>query len=258
MKGIQIIGGAALNYSVAKFFCALGINTTQGYGLTEYCPIISISHCEGNHPETVGLPIRNCEVRAGENDELQVRGPSVMSGYWNKPKETAETFTADGWLKTGDQVDLSDGGRVRIKGRIKEIVVTSTGEKISPVDLEFAIQEDHIFDQVMIVGEARPYITALVVVNDTLFTQLCEEIGVDPKADDHNNNRDLRARLVKRIRHAAKHFPQYGVPRNIYILREHWTPENGLLTPTMKMRRRQILERFADEVESLYATPSKR
>ena len=253
-----IIGGAALNYSVAKFFCALGINTTQGYGLTEYCPIISISHCEGNHPETVGLPIRNCEVRAGENDELQVRGPSVMSGYWNKPKETAETFTADGWLKTGDQVDLSDGGRVRIKGRIKEIVVTSTGEKISPVDLEFAIQEDHIFDQVMIVGEARPYITALVVVNDMLFTQLCEEIGVDPKADDHNNNRDLRARLVKRIRHAAKHFPQYGVPRNIYILREHWTPENGLLTPTMKMRRRQILERFADEVESLYATPSKR
>ena len=253
-----IIGGAALNYSVAKFFCALGINTTQGYGLTEYCPIISISHCEGNHPETVGLPIRNCEVRAGENDELQVRGPSVMSGYWNKPKETAETFTADGWLKTGDQVDLSDGGRVRIKGRIKEIVVTSTGEKISPVDLEFAIQEDHIFDQVMIVGEARPYITALVVVNDTLFTQLCEEVGVDPKTDDHNNNRDLRARLVKRIRHAAKHFPQYGVPRNIYILREHWTPENGLLTPTMKMRRRQILERFADEVESLYATPSKR
>ena len=253
-----IIGGAALNYSVAKFFCALGINTTQGYGLTEYCPIISISHCEGNHPETVGLPIRNCEVRAGENDELQVRGPSVMSGYWNKPKETAETFTTDGWLKTGDQVDLSDGGRVRIKGRIKEIVVTSTGEKISPVDLEFAIQEDHIFDQVMIVGEARPYITALVVVNDMLFTQLCEEIGVDPKADDHNNNRDLRARLVKRIRHAAKHFPQYGVPRNIYILREHWTPENGLLTPTMKMRRRQILERFADEVESLYATPSKR
>lgn len=253
-----IIGGAALNYSVAKFFCALGINTTQGYGLTEYCPIISISHCEGNHPETVGLPIRNCEVRAGENDELQVRGPSVMSGYWNKPKETAETFTADGWLKTGDQVDLSDGGRVRIKGRIKEIVVTSTGEKISPVDLEFAIQEDHIFDQVMIVGEARPYITALVVVNDTLFTQLCEEVGVDPKADDHNNNRDLRARLVKRIRHAAKHFPQYGVPRNIYILREHWTPENSLLTPTMKMRRRQILERFAEEVESLYATPSKR
>ncbi len=253
-----IIGGAALNYSVAKFFCALGINTTQGYGLTEYCPIISISHCEGNHPETVGLPIRNCEVRAGANDELQVRGPSVMSGYWNKPKETAETFTPDGWLKTGDQVDLSDGGRVRIKGRIKEIVVTSTGEKISPVDLEFAIQEDHIFDQVMIVGEARPYITALVVVNDQLFTQLCEEIGVDPNAGNHNSNRDLRARLVKRIRQAAKHFPQYGVPRNIYILRERWTAENGLLTPTMKMRRRQILERFADEVESLYAAPTKR
>lgn len=253
-----IIGGAALNYNVAKFFCALGINTTQGYGLTEYCPIVSISHCEGNHPETVGLPIRNCEVRAGENDELQVRGPSVMSGYWNKPKETAESFTSDGWLKTGDQVDLSDGGRVRIKGRIKEIIVTSTGEKISPVDLEFAIQEDHLFEQVMIVGEAMPYITALVVVNETLFAQLCEEVNVDPQDPNINGIRDLRARVVKRVRIAAKHFPQYGVPRNVYILREHWTPENGLLTTTMKMRRRQIHERFAKEIESLYAAPNKR
>ena len=231
----------------------MGLNIRQAYGLTEYRPVVSICREVGNHPSTVGEPVARCQVRAGENDELQVYGPSMMSGYWNLPKETAHAFTEDGWLRTGDQVDLSDGGRVRIKGRIKEIIVTSTGEKISPVDLEFAIQEDHLFEQVMAVGEARPYITALVVVNPTLFDLLCQELNIDPDAADLNANRDLRARLVKRVRQAAKHFPQYGVPRNICILKQPWTVENGLLTPTMKLRRRQIAERFSREIEAMYA-----
>ena len=249
-----VSGGAALNLTVAKFFCALGIQIRQAYGLTEYSPVISINKDHGNHPATVGAPVARCEVRCGENRELQVRGPSVMNGYWNLPQATAQSFTEDGWLRTGDQVDLSDGGRVKITGRIKEIIVTSTGEKIAPVDLEFAIQEDHLFEQVMVVGEARPYITALVVVNPMQFGLLCEELGLDPNSADLNNNRDLRARIVKRIRLAAKHFPQYGVPRNAYLLKEHWTVENGLLTPTMKLRRRQIAERFAKEINGLYET----
>lgn len=249
-----VSGGAALNLTVAKFFCALGIQIRQAYGLTEYSPVISINKDHGNHPATVGAPVARCEVRCGENQELQVRGPSVMNGYWNLPQATAQSFTEDGWLKTGDQVDLSDGGRVKITGRIKEIIVTSTGEKIAPVDLEFAIQEDHLFEQVMVVGEGRPYITALAVVNPMQFGLLCEELGIDPNSTDINNNRDLRARIVKRIRQAAKHFPQYGVPRNAYLFKEHWTVENGLLTPTMKLRRRQIADRFASEINSLYET----
>ena len=247
-----ICGGAAMNLMIAKFFCGLGLSVRQAYGLTEYSPVISMNGVTGNHPATVGMPLARCEVRAGDNEELQVRGPSVMNGYWNLPKETAESFTEDGWLRTGDQVDLSDGGRVRIKGRIKEIIVTSTGEKISPVDLEFAILEDHLFEQVMAVGEARPYITALVVVNDMRFQMLCEEVGIDPATTDVNQCRDLRAKIVKRVRMAARHIPQYGVPRNVWILREHWTPESGLLTTTMKLRRRQIAARFADEIEAMY------
>ncbi len=253
-----ISGGAALNGMVAKFFCALGLNIRQAYGLTEYSPIISMNGITGNHPATVGLPLARCQVRAGDNEELQVFGPSMMKGYWNLPKETAASFTEDGWLRTGDQVDLSDGGRVRIKGRIKEIIVTSTGEKISPVDVEFAIQEDHLFEQVMVVGEGRPYITALVVVNDMLFKLLCEEVGITPDSPALNLCRDLRAKVVKRVRMAARHFPQYCVPRNVYIMREHWTAEDGLLTPTMKLRRRQIAERFAKEIEELYDSPRKR
>lgn len=252
-----VSGGAALNGMVAKFFCALGLNIRQAYGLTEYSPVISMNGMTGNHPATVGMPLARCQVRAGDNEELQVYGPSMMKGYWNLPKETAETFTEDGWLRTGDQVDLSDGGRVKIKGRIKEIIVTSTGEKICPVDIEFAIQEDHLFEQVMVVGEGRPYITALVVVNDMLFRLLCEEVGITPDSPALNRCRDLRAKIVKRVRQAAKHFPQYGVPRNVYILRKHWTAEDGLLTPTMKLRRRQIAERFANEIEELYESPRR-
>lgn len=253
-----ICGGAALNQTVGKFFCALGINIRQGYGLTEHCPIISVSRKTGNHLATVGEPVAHCQVRCGENNELQVFGPSMMKGYLNKPKETQEAFTEDGWLRTGDQADLSDGGRIRITGRIKEIIVTSTGEKISPVDLEFAIQEDPLFEQVMAVGESRPYITALAVVNTDQFAELCAELGLDPDDPDIALNRNVRARVVKRIRNAARHFPQYGVPRNVYVLKEHWTAENGLLTSTMKMRRRQILHRFQHEIETLYETTNKR
>ena len=249
-----VCGGAALNGTVAKFFCSLGLMLRQAYGLTEYSPVISMTRLVNNHLATVGEPLARCQARAGENNELQVLGPSMMSGYWKLPKESQEALTSDGWLRTGDQVDLSDGGRIRITGRIKEIIVTSTGEKIAPVDLEFAIQDDHLFEQVMAVGEARPYITALVVVNDMRFKMLCDEVGIDSDDPNINNNRNLKAKIVKRIRVAAKHFPQYGVPRNVYILREHWTVENGLLTPTMKLRRRQILERFAQEIEGLYNT----
>ena len=245
-------GGAALNYSVAKFFCGMGVPLRQGYGLTESSPVISLSEETGNHPLTVGRPLPGIEARIGDNEELQVTGPQVMKGYWGRPEDTARTFTEDGWLKTGDQADMSDGGRIRIKGRIKEIIVTSVGEKVSPVDLEFAIQEDKLFDQVMVVGENRPYIAALVVVNQERWKALCKDLQLDPYDPSTMGCRQVRNALIKRIRTATKDFPRYGQPRNVAVVPESWTVENGLLTTTMKLRRRQIAERFASEIEELY------
>lgn len=141
--------------SSSLFLCD-GVPLRQVYGLTETSPIVSLTRAEMNHPACVGQPVAQTQVRLGDRDELQVKGPQVMQGYWNKPAETKHAFTEDGWFHTGDQADLSDGGRVRIKGRIKEIIVTSTGEKIAPVDLEFAIQEDPLFEQVFVCGENRP------------------------------------------------------------------------------------------------------
>ena len=245
-------GGASLNYAVARFFCALGINILQVYGLTETSPIVSFTRMKNNHPDCVGHPVPGCEVKLGTNDELLVRGPQVMLGYWNRPHDTEAAFE-DGWFRTGDQADLSDGGRVRIKGRIKEILVTSTGEKIAPVDVEFAIQEDRLFEQVIVLGDNLPFVTAMVVLNDYLWREFCVELNLDPDDDATLTSRDVQRQILRRVRQACKAFPQYGVPRAIALTREPWTVENGMLTPTMKLRRPQILTAHAKNIEQLYA-----
>lgn len=248
-----VAGGAALNYSISKFFCAMGVPLIQGYGLTESSPVIAFCRHVGNHPDTVGEPIAETEAKIGEMDELLVKGPQVMKGYWNRPEDTAKAIDADGWLHTGDQADLSDGGRIRIKGRIKEIIVTSVGEKISPVDLEHAILNDPLFDQVMVVGENRPFIAALCVVSAERWAALCRDLQLDPADPTSMGSRDARTAVLKRLRAATKNFPRYGQPRNVAILPTNWTVENGLLTPTMKLRRRQISEKFASEIDELYS-----
>ncbi len=247
-----IAGGAALSPSVARFFLGLGINIHQGYGMTETSPIVSVNPFGKNHPSTVGVVLKNMQVRIGENDELQVSGPCVMKGYWNRPEETAKMFTKDGWLKTGDQADIYDDGDIKLKGRIKEIIVTSTGEKVPPVDLENAIQSDPLFSQAMIVGDNRPYVSALVVVNPEQWKPFADSFGLDPDSEATYVNRDLRNAVLRRVKAATANFPNYGIPRNVCILRDPWTIENGMLTPTLKLKRRNIRAKYADEIEGLY------
>ena len=252
MKAI-LCGGASLNQSVARYFCAMGVPLRQVYGLTETSPIVSLTRAEMNHPACVGQPVAQTQVRLGDRDELQVKGPQVMQGYWNKPAETKHAFTEDGWFHTGDQADLSDGGRVRIKGRIKEIIVTSTGEKIAPVDLEFAIQEDPLFEQVFVCGENRPFISAVLVLQPDLWKALCAEMELSADDPQTLHDRSMLRYLVKRVRAAAKDFPSYGIPRSIAVADEPFTVENGLLTPTMKLRREKILSRWKDLIDGLYS-----
>lgn len=249
---VFISGGAAFNAQVARFFLSLGIPIFQGYGMTETSPIVSVNKMGANHPNTVGHALNNVEVRIGENDELQVKGPSLMAGYWNRKEDTEAMFTDDGWLKTGDQADIYDHGHIRIKGRIKEIIVTSTGEKIPPADLEQAIETDHLIEQAMVVGEDRPYIAALVVVNQTQWELFAKSLHLDPADPASLMNKDVRNAVMRRIKAATAHFPNYGIPRNVRILAEPWTIDNGLLTPTLKLKRGPIRARYADEIEELY------
>ena len=247
-----ISGGAALSPAISKVFLGLGVNILQGYGMTETSPVISVNKEGMNRPNTVGPAFPNIEVRLGEGDELQVRGPIVMKGYWNREDATREAFTADGWLKTGDVAAIYPDGCIRITGRIKEIIVTSTGEKVPPADLEAAIETDRLFAQSMVVGDDRPFIAALTVVNPEEWKRVAEGLGLNP--DDPASLKDPKAKreALRRIKAATSSFPNYGVPRQVALTTEPWTIENGLLTPTLKMKRNIIRQRFNDEINSLY------
>lgn len=250
---IFISGGAAFNPEVSRTFLGLGINILQGYGMTETAPIMSVNKVGDNHPQTVGPALVNIEVRVGDNDELQMRGPSLMNGYWNRPTDTKAVFTEDGWLRTGDQADIFSDGHIRIKGRIKEIIVTSTGEKVPPADLEQALESDHLVSQAMVVGENRPYIAALVVLNAQEWKKLAAELKLaadDPLSLD---TRAARQAVLRRVKAAAAGFPNYAVPRQVRLFLEPWSIENGLMTPTLKLKRGPMRIRFADAIESLYA-----
>lgn len=256
---LAIAGGAALNNSLGRFYCALELPLRQGYGLTETSPVVSVGIEGNNNPVTVGNPLPNVQVRIGDNGELQIKAPSVMKGYWKLPEATSEVFTKDGWFRTGDLATISEEhGRVRINGRLKEIIVTSTGEKIPPTDLELAIQADPLFEQVLVVGENRPFITALAVVNENEWKKFAASLNADPDDPKTLMRRDVRLAAIRRLKKSASNFPQYGVPRNVSLLREHWTVDNGLLTVTMKLRRKKILEQFKDKVEELYQTPQNK
>ena len=250
---IFISGGAAFNPEVSRTFLGLGINILQGYGMTETAPIMSVNKVGDNHPQTVGPALVNIEVRVGENDELQMRGPSLMNGYWNRPADTKAVFTEDGWLRTGDQADIFSDGHIRIKGRIKEIIVTSTGEKVPPADLEQALESDHLVSQAMVVGENRPYIAALVVLNAQEWKKLAAELKLDADDPLSLDTRAARQAVLRRVKAAAAGFPNYAVPRQVRLFLEPWSIENGLMTPTLKLKRGPMCIRFADAIESLYA-----
>lgn len=249
-----ISGGAALNQTVARTFIGLGIQIFQGYGMTETSPILAVNKEHQNDPSTVGMPLPNMQLRLGDNDELQVKGPCVMKGYWNRPDATADIFTEDGWLKTGDQADILPSGHVRIKGRIKEIIVTSTGEKIPPADLEMAIESDPMFAQVMAVGEGLPYISLVAVLELERWKELAKELNLDPNDPKSLNAKVVHQTLLRKVKKLTRGFPQYGVPRALILTLTPWSIENGMLTPTLKLKRRIIKARFQDDINKLYET----
>ncbi|RCX30309.1 AMP-dependent synthetase/ligase [Thioalbus denitrificans] len=248
---VAVSGGAALPFSVARTFIGLGLPILQGYGLTETSPVVSVNTLEDNEPASVGLPLRGVEVKIGENDELLVRGPGVMQGYWNNHAATTQTIDSDGWLHTGDQARI-EHGHLYITGRIKDILVLSNGEKVPPGDMESAIALDPLFDQVLVLGEGRPFLSALVVLNGEHWVTLARQLGLDAFDPASLLDNRLRNQLITHMRELLADFPGYAKVRRVVPMLDAWTVENGLLTPTLKTRRQQVLERYRKEVELLY------
>ncbi|MEN8214168.1 MAG: long-chain fatty acid--CoA ligase [Pseudomonadota bacterium] len=245
-----LIGGAALSAEVSKVFSGLGINVIQGYGLTETSPILSANSDRDNKPDSVGQPLRGIAVKIGENSELLAKSPGVMLGYWNNHAATKQVIDAEGWFHTGDQARISDSGHIYITGRIKDILVLSNGEKIPPADMEGAISMDDMIDQVLVVGEGRSYLTALVVVDETCWNATA---AGKPYTVEFLNSEEVAKDVLSRIRKQLKDFPGYAKIRKATLLTEPWTLENGLLTPTLKVKKPKVLERYAAEIDRMYA-----
>ncbi|MBI2313192.1 MAG: AMP-binding protein [Betaproteobacteria bacterium] len=225
---LTVVGGAAVEARIAQTFIGLGLHMMQGYGLTEASPVVTANREGDKDPSAVGTPLPGLEVRVNDSHELLVRGPSVMLGYWRNPEATAAVLDNGGWLNTGDQAELV-GGRYYIKGRSKDILVLSNGEKLPPDTVETAILDDKVFEQVMLVGEGRAFVSLVAVTQE-----------MDEK------------KLVKRANDRLKDFPKWVRVRRIVTDKEPWTIENGLLTPTMKVKRAEVYARYKNQIERIY------
>lgn len=240
-----IVGGAPLRQEVAKTFISLGIPLLQGYGLTESSPIVSVNTKEQNRVNSIGLLLRGVSVKIADKDELWVKGESVMMGYWNRPEATAKAIVEqvqERWLRTGDRVSIDEHGFLKIIGRIKDILVLANGEKVSPPDIESAIAGNPLFQHVMVVGEGKSFLAALVVLNKTL----------EKKARVQHES-DFEAHLINCIAEKIDDFPDYATICKVHVCDQEWTVEAGLITPTLNLRRDKVAAYYAIEIEKLYA-----
>jgi long-chain acyl-CoA synthetase len=245
-------GGAALSPDISRVFTALGLCVLQGYGLTETSPVACANRPQDNLPASVGQAVPGVEVRIGDKSALMIKGPNVMLGYWNNPDATKAMIGADGWLNSGDTARIDETGHVFITGRLKEIIVMSNGEKIPPVDIEAAIMRDTLFEQVMLIGEGKPYLSAMTVLSHEQWKKFAAEHN-KPDAAGSVRLPEIEKALLARMAAQMREFPGYAQVRRVTAALEPWTVENGLLTPTMKLRRSRVMEKFQAELDQMYS-----
>lgn len=250
---LAVIGGAALPTPVARLFIGLGLPMLQGYGLTETSPVLSVNAIEDNDPASVGRILDDVELRIGENDELLARSPGVMLGYWENEKATNDMIDTDGWLHTGDKAKI-EHNHVYITGRIKEILVLANGEKIPPADMEMAICLDGLFEQAMVIGDNQPFLAALLVLDPDKWKKLAGTLGVTTPGDTRAcNSKRVREVILEKVARQISSFPGHAQIHAVHCQLDPWSIEEGLMTPTLKLRRDRIYEKYKTEIDNMYA-----
>jgi long-subunit acyl-CoA synthetase (AMP-forming) len=242
---VALTGAAPCPPGIVEFFASIGISLREVYGLSETTGVISVSPAEGMHPGTVGPPLPSAEVKLADDDELLVRGPLVMAGYRNRPQATADAIDAEGWLHTGDVAAFQDG-HLRIIDRKKELIINAAGKNMSPANIEARLLEsDPLIGQVCVIGDGRPYNVALIVPDPTI-------------SDAHPTGEALRAAVQAAVGRANARLSRVEQIKYFAVLTDEWLPDSDELTPTMKLKRRPIARKYADQIESMYATKENR
>lgn len=247
-----IVGGAALSKTIAKFFVSLEVPLYQGYGMTESSPVISAGRQDDNDPFSIGKALPGIDVRLTSAGELCTRSDCVMLGYYKNQQATDEVIDEQGWLHTGDIAQISEEGYLYITGRIKDIIVLASAEKVPPQDMETAICADPLFEQALVLGEGKPYLAALLVLCESEWKNLAARLEVEEKKPESLRLPKVQKFILKRISTCLKEFPGYAQIRRVSISLEPWSIENGLLTPTLKTKRPQLIKEFAQDIEDMY------
>ncbi|HEX6728415.1 MAG TPA: AMP-dependent synthetase/ligase, partial [Pyrinomonadaceae bacterium] len=255
---LLVSGGAALPEDLGYIYLGAGIPIIQGYGLTETSPVITTGRLEDNRIGTVGKAIPHVEIRIAPDGEIETRGPNVMRGYYNKPEETRAVFTEDGWFKTGDIGTIDEDGFLRITDRKKELFKTSGGKYISPQPIEQAIKGSRFVNQVVLIGNARKFPAALIVPAWEEIESYVRLKGLEEESRSElcRNPRiiDLFERQIDKL---TTQLARYERVKRIALLEKEFTIEGGELTPTLKVKRRVIDEKYRDVIEQLYDQAEK-
>ena len=247
-------GGAKLDETIGRFFQAIGINVKLGYGMTETTATVSCWDDTCYNPDSIGMPMPGAEVKIGENSEILVRGPMVMRGYYKMPEETAKTFDADGFLKTGDAGEFDTNGNLFITDRIKELMKTSNGKYIAPQAIEGTIGKDHYIEQIAVIADTRKFVSALIVPCFDTLEEYAKELNI--KYHDrlelikHNEVVEM---FEKRVFELQKGLAKFEQVKKFKLLPRGFSMDKGELTPTQKLRRKVINDRYQDEIEEMYS-----
>ena len=251
-----VSGGAALNHEVGRFFRIIGLTIVEGYGLTETSPVISAHRLGDVVLGTVGPPLPGVEVRIAEDGEILARGPSIMKGYWNDDAATRECIDADGWLHTGDIGEFTEKGHLRITDRKKHLLVSSGGKNIAPGPIEALIMQSPLIDQMMLVGDAREFCTALIVPDAEAVRTWAEKNTVKYESQETLwTSPELHRAMEADINKLQRELPKYERVRRFAVITKPFTVENGLLTPTLKVKRKAVLAAHAETIDHLYERP---
>ncbi len=249
-----ISGGAALGERLGHFFSGIGLTVLEGYGLTETTAVLTVNTPGSLKIGTVGRPAPGYTIRIADDGEVLAKGPGIFQGYWANPDATAEVLDDEGWFHTGDLGELDDDGFLRITGRKKEIIVTAGGKNVAPLVLEDAIRAHPLVSQAMVVGDGRPFIAALVTIDPEFFEAWAKQHGKEGTIADLVDDPDLQAEIQQAIDAANALVSKAEAVKAFRILPVDFTIEGGELTPTLKVKRRVVSDRYADAIAAIYGS----
>ncbi len=250
-------GGAKLDATIGRFFHAIGINVKLGYGMTETTATVSCWDDQCFDPDSIGMSMPGAQVKIGENNEILVRGPMVMRGYYKMPEETEKTFDEHGFLKTGDAGHIDENGNLFITDRIKELMKTSNGKYIAPQMIEGAIGKDHFVEQIAVIADTRKFVSALIVPCFDSLEEYAKELNIAYRDRvELIKNHQVVEMLEKRVNELQKELAKFEQVKKFKLLPKAFSMDNGELTPTQKLRRKVINDKYQDEIEEMYKEKS--